>query len=168
MRTGLAPGLALIGGAWALVGPWLFRWPATTSSGMSHMGAMSGTTSSPDASFLGVALGASVYYWHIVPGVLAIILALALGLATMPTLKRVAAAMLAIVAIWTLAGPWVLPLIGLGSTMTMGLGPGTLVRHVVPGGILLVAAILSIGLVRRPRASAAHEHSRASGSTSDG
>lgn len=153
MRSVLAPGLALVGGVWALIGPWLFRSSATAGSGMSQMGTMSGMANATDPTFLGVGLSASVYSWHIVPGVLAIILALALGLATMPTLKRVAAAMLAIVAAWTLTGPWVLPLIGLGSSMSMGLDGGTMVRHILPGGILLVAAILAIGLVRQPRRS---------------
>lgn len=165
MHKVLAPGLALVGGVWALIGPWLFRSPATAGSGMSHMGTMSGMASSSDSTFLGVGLSASVYYWHIVPGVLAIILALALGLATMSPLKRVAAAMLAILAAWTLAGPWVLPLIGLGSAMTMGLDGGTVVRHVLPGGILLVAAILAIGLVRQPRRSVPVEGVAISGPT---
>lgn len=32
MHKVLAPGLALVGGVWALIGPWLFRSPATADS----------------------------------------------------------------------------------------------------------------------------------------
>ena len=146
MRKGI-PILTLLAGIWAAGSPWMF--PGSSSKGgmmMGHMAQTSGTT-----------ITASTYYWHLVPGAIAI----AISLALLFTLSRGTTALLAgallLVALWTAAGPWFLPQMGLGDSMNMGVTAGSALRHIVPGAVMALGALILFGMLpasRRAPASA--------------
>lgn len=127
----VVPLIVMATGAWVLAAPWLYQ---TSSMGSGRM--MGGMTHSGS----GVVVDSSTYYWHIVPGVLAIALAVALLLSGTLALTRWVAGALLFVAVWIAVGPWVLPRFGLGNTMNMGLSFASSVRHIVPGVVLAACA----------------------------
>ncbi len=118
-------------GIWALVSPWAYRSSAVSSAhqGMQHSS--------------GVVVDSSTYYWHIVPGALAIVLSLILLVAGRLIVERSIAAALFVVGAWVLVGPWVLPDLGMGHSMNMGVTTGSFLRHIVPGVVLTVAAVVA-------------------------
>ena len=125
----------LLGGAWLFASPWALPSTITTNMGggmtADHM--MTQTTSQ-------VVINASTYYWHIVPGILAILVSAAVIMFSAPALMRGLAVALGVLAVWSAAGPWVLPQLGMGSMMSMGLTGGSFLRHVVPGIVLAICA----------------------------
>lgn len=151
-------GAALVGAIWALIAPWLPLDQAAAAghmTGMTGMGAAAGSMVAPTdgTTLFGVVLTPSIYFWHIVPGVIGIVAATWLLVAGSTTLRRMSATGLLAVGVWVAFGPWVLPALGLGDTMTMGLTTGSLVRHAGPGLLIVLAAI---GCLRTlPRAAAA-------------
>ena len=129
--------LGLVAGLWLATSPWIGTQAASGAStgGMHGMGGM--THSAPAATTV---ITASSYYWHIVPGALAVLVSVAV-LLWGPALARFGAFALGVLAIWSAVGPWVLPHIGMGSMIMSGLDAGTFVRHVLPGIALAVAAV---------------------------
>ncbi len=139
MRKGI-PILTLLAGIWTVVSPWIF--PASSSSGMSggmmmgHMAQTSGTT-----------ITASTYYWHFVPGAIAIAISLALLFTVSRGITALLAGALLLVALWTAAGPWFLPQMGLGDSMNMGVTGSSALRHIVPGAVMALGALVLFGML---------------------
>lgn len=130
------PLAAMTAGAWLLASPWLYRGPS-----MSHM--MGGAMSSD----VGVVVDSATYYWHILPGALTILFATILLLRGTFAVTRWIAGALFFVAAWAGFGPWVLPQLGLGQAMNMGLTFGSFARHVIPGVVLGVCAVAAFLMV---------------------
>ena len=129
-------------GTWTLIAPWVYR-----SSAMSTGHMMGGTMHSS-----GVVVTSSTYYWHIVPGVLAILLSVILLMAGRLVVERSMAAALFVVGLWTLVGPWVLPNLGMGHSMHMGVTTGSFLRHILAGAVLIVASVVAyVSLPARKR-----------------
>lgn len=129
------PLAAMAAGIWLLASPWLYQG--------SSMGQMSGSMNSSS----GVVVDASTYYWHILPGLITIVFATILLLReTLPVTRWIAGALF-LVAVWAGFGPWVLPQLGLGETMNMGLTFRSFVLHVVPAVVLGICAIAALLLV---------------------
>lgn len=131
---------SLAAGIWALVSPWAYR---SSSRSSAHMmgGHMMGGQGMQHSS--GVVVDSSTYYWHIVPGALAIVLSLILLMAGRLVVERSIAAAVFVVGAWVLVGPWVLPDLGMGHSMNMGVTTGSFLRHIVPGVVLTVAAVVA-------------------------
>ena len=124
-------------GTWTLIAPWVYR---TSSMSTGHM---MGGMMHPSTQSNRVVVDSSTYYWHIVPGVLAILLSVILLMAGRLVLERSMAAALFVVGLWTLVGPWVLPRLGMGHSMNMGVTSGSFLRHILPGAVLIVAAVIA-------------------------
>lgn len=125
--------LGLVAGIWLATSPWIGTAPAANS-----MGGMNGMAHTAQAAT--TVISASSYYWHVVPGALAVLVSLAI-LIRGSAVARLGALALGVLAIWSAVGPWVLPRFGMGDMMMMGLSAGTFVRHVLPGMALVVAAV---------------------------
>lgn len=125
--------VGILAGVWMVITPWALPNRATASSG-GMMGMMHQQTST-------IVINASSYYWHVVPGVLAILLSLTALLYASAGLQRLLAVALFVVGIWSAAGPWVLPHWGLGDMMMSGVTAGTFVRHILPGVVIIVCAV---------------------------
>ncbi|MBA3802984.1 MAG: hypothetical protein H0X22_08780 [Acidimicrobiia bacterium] len=143
--TPVAALAALAAGVWTLVSPWVYR----SSSMSGGQVTMSGHAMNDSKS---VVISSSTYYWHIVPGALAIILSIILLVAGRLVIERSMAAALFAVGVWTLVGPWVLPSLGMGHSMNMGVTTGSFLRHILPGAVLIAAAIAAyVALPARSR-----------------
>lgn len=158
MQKRLALG-ALVGSLWAALTPWIPLAQAGSPAG--HMMTGMGNAATPamgtdgGSQVFGVTLSESIYYWHIVPGIAGIVVAMCLLLATSATLRRISAVSLIAIGLWVALGPWVLPSFGLGESMTMGLTVGSLLRHAAPGALILVAAIAGLRTLARSTPAAA-------------
>jgi hypothetical protein len=140
LRKGI-PILTLLAGIWTAASPWLYRTSSgSMSGGHMQMGNMAQSSS-------GVAVTASTYYWHIVPGAIAIAISLALLFWTSRAATALLAGALLLVGIWTAAGPWFLPQMGLGASMNMGLTAGGALRHIVPGAVMTLGAVALFGML---------------------
>lgn len=152
MRKGI-PILTLLAGIWTAASPWIFPTSSATggmSGGHMMMGNMAQSTP-------GTTITASTYYWHLVPGALAIVISLALLFTASRGLTALLAGALLVVAIWTAAGPWFLPQMGFGDSMNMGLTKGSALRHILPGAVMALGAIALFGMLpaqRRARVTA--------------
>lgn len=148
---------ALLGSVWALVGPWLPVDPAVAAAGhmMSGQAAGGGMMDAGAPQLFGTTVTTSTYFWHFVPGIIGIALAVVLLAASSRSVRRLSAVGLIAAGVWVTFGPWVLPSFGMGDPMTMGLTFGTLVRHAGPGLLILLAAIGSLLTLPRPVARAA-------------
>ena len=135
MRRGF--GLAgLLAGAWLFASPWVYASPMSGSGMMGgHMtGAMQQEKSL-------VVINASTYYWHIVPGLLTILVSATVVIFSGMLLLRSLAVALGVLAVWSAAGPWVLPQLGMGDMMMSGVTTGSFLRHILPGIALAVCAL---------------------------
>ena len=135
--------VGVLAGIWMVVTPW-----ALPGHPMNASGNMTGMMHQQPA---GVAINASSFYWHIVPGILAIALSLTAVFYATVALNRLVAAALLTVGVWSAAGPWVLPHWGLGDMMMSGVTAGSFARHIVPGAVLVVCAIGLFLAVSSPR-----------------
>ena len=114
-------------------------WIIPTTAASTAGGMMSGHMMNQSSSQ--VVIDAGTYYWHIVPGILAILVSAAVVLFSGGALVRWLAIALGLLAVWSAAGPWVLPQFGMGSMMMSGVTGGSFVRHIVPGIALAVCAV---------------------------
>ena len=128
--------IALGAGLWMAIGPWVVRASSSTSQVSGHMMGMKDQMQSTSQPII----TASTYYWHLVPGGLAVLLAIGVVLFSGGSLLRWLAVALFVVGIWSAIGPWVLPRFGLGDMMTMGLTTSSFFLHVVGGGVLIACS----------------------------
>lgn len=128
MRRGF--GLAgLLAGAWLFASPWVYT-SVNSGSGMMHQ----------DKAL--VVINASTYYWHIVPGLLTILVSATVVIFSGVLLVRSLAVALGMLALWSAAGPWVLPQLGMGDMMMSGVTTGSFLRHILPGIVLAACALV--------------------------
>ena len=132
MRRGLGV-VALLTGVWLFAAPWLYRTPMATTGG--HM---TGMTHRGASQFV---LTASTYYWHIVPGLLTVLIAAAVVLFDGRLLMCWLAVALGVLALWSVAGPWVLPQFGMGDMMMSGVTTASFLRHILPGAVMAFCAL---------------------------
>lgn len=127
MRILLAVASALAG-AWIIAGPWL----NLGASAGGNMGMGQTMTANPG--------DAAVLTWHLIPGALALLVAVPLLFVRDVRARRWLGVALFAVGFWAAAGPWILPQFGLGS-MTMGLSSGSFLRHILPGTVLALCGV---------------------------
>lgn len=143
MRRRIVLLVALSASIWLLITPWL--WSNSTSSA-GHM--MNGHMM--DDGSRGTVVNASTYYWHILPGAIGVILFALLLLTPAVSVGRWLSGALMVIAVWAAVGPWVLPGLGLGHSMNMGVTRRSLLIHVAPGAVLFVCAVASFLLTPAP------------------
>ena len=129
--------VGLVGGLWLALSPFVGSTQAASPSSTGAMSGMGAMHATPAATSL---VNASTYYWHFVPGALAILISLAVVIWSGPALARVAGVGLGLLAVWSAVGPFVGPSIGLGQMMMSGVTTSTALRHIAPGIVLAVAA----------------------------